>query len=159
MASADVYISLRFSEARDKAQLLDEALRKRGINAVMADPQSRWDRHGDISGKVGRLLTAADLVVIIATPLYGRKLRSHFGSSEEIDLIEYLQKPTFVIQACNEVCLPFSVTILENRELLFVSDGDQPSCVRSQWNLFVTLVILVFNGLWENRESLRFREV
>jgi len=44
MASADVYISLRFSEARDKAQLLDEALRKRGINAVMADPQSRWDR-------------------------------------------------------------------------------------------------------------------
>jgi hypothetical protein len=44
---ADIFISLRFSEAKDKAVLLAEALRKRGVNSVMADPTTRWDRHAD----------------------------------------------------------------------------------------------------------------
>lgn len=103
MENVSVYLSLRFSESRDKARLIDEALRKRGINAIMVDPQSRWDRHTDMSSIVNRHLAEVDLVVLIVSPLYAKKLRSHFGSYEELELIQQFQTPTFVIQSCDEV--------------------------------------------------------
>jgi hypothetical protein len=111
MEKTSVYLSLRFSESRDKARLLDEALRKRGINAMMADPQSKWERHADLSGLVSRYLTEVDLVVVIASPLYGKKLRSHFGSSEELDLIKHFQKPVFLVQSCDKVLHDYSLLL------------------------------------------------
>jgi len=60
---ADIFISLRFSEAKDKAILLASALRKRGINSVTADPATRWDRHADPTRQVLEVLIPADTVV------------------------------------------------------------------------------------------------
>jgi hypothetical protein len=99
----DVFISLRFSEARDKAQLLGEALRKKGINSAFADPLGQWDRHADPSSKVEKLMNEADLVVVLATKMYGQSLRSHFGSKEELALIKQLHKPYFLVKACDKV--------------------------------------------------------
>lgn len=122
---ADIYFSLRWSEAREKVHLLSEALRKRGINSSMSDPLTRcaaasswfssspvhrflnlpfrWDRHADCSIQAGRHINEADLVVIIASELYGKPMRSHFGSYEELVLIDRCRKPCFIIRACDEV--------------------------------------------------------
>ena len=48
-------------------------------------------------------MNEADLVIVLATPLYGQSLRSHFGSKEELALIKLLHKPFFLIKACDKV--------------------------------------------------------
>ena len=117
---ADVFISLRFSEARDKAVLLGDALRKRGINTTWSDPTARWDRHEMPTKQVSNTISFCDLVVVIASPLYGKQIRGHFGSFEELALIKKLKKPYFLIKATNTINLP-SVRDLELRQPGFFS--------------------------------------
>lgn len=103
---ADIYISVRLSEGGAKAQLLSDALRKRNINSSLCDPTVRWDRHADNTRLSTRLINEADLVVVLVTPLYGRELRGHFGTAEELLLVKQLSKPVFLIRACEHVSVP-----------------------------------------------------
>ena len=94
---AAIYISCRYSEASGKAQLLGDALRKRGANSTYLDPHARWDRQRD-SGAVIRHLNDADLVVVLATKGYGRALRGRFGSKEELELMKKMEKHYMLIK-------------------------------------------------------------
>ena len=93
-----VFLSLRFSEAMQAAEMLKRYLEARGISCFLCDVQPG----GDIGTTIAHAIHDCQLVVIFGTATYGRKTESSFSTFEELKYVKDYNKPFFLIKMCSE---------------------------------------------------------
>ncbi len=92
--STDVFITLRFAEAKSEGNLLKLELTWRGIIAYMDETGPGQDIHGNIA----TALVNTKLAVILATRTYGMQTGGVFDTPKEMDYILGNSKPYVLVK-------------------------------------------------------------
>ncbi|EGD81912.1 hypothetical protein PTSG_02597 [Salpingoeca rosetta] len=98
----DVFISLRFSEARNAGRALERALEERGIKTFLCDVAPG----DDIASAVIRALHGCRMAVILGTRTYGKRTATKFSTFEELRYIVNRSKPFFLVKMCDDFAEP-----------------------------------------------------
>jgi hypothetical protein len=92
-----LFISCRFGEALEQAEMLKSALDKEDISCFLFSVHA-----GDSIGEaVMANLVEAELVIILGTATYGQKTDSKFSTFHELKYIMDADKPFFLIKMCD----------------------------------------------------------
>jgi hypothetical protein len=100
----DVFISLRFAEAKTEAETLKTALEASGMRVFLCAVNAGDDLHG----KIAAAMVAAKLVVIMGTATYGMKTNSPCGTYEELQYTLGSRKPFFLVKMCDRFETPLA---------------------------------------------------
>jgi hypothetical protein len=92
-----IFISLRFAEARPEAEALKRALEKRGISTFLCAVQSGED----IKREIVKALHGCQLAIIMGTRTYGKDTGAKFSTFEELRFIINELKPFFLVKMCD----------------------------------------------------------
>ena len=93
----DIFISLRFNEARPAGNALQAALEAKGMSVFLCDvPPGE-----NLARAVVGALTRCKLAVILGTKTYGQKTASTFSTYEELQYIVDERKPFFLVKMCD----------------------------------------------------------
>ncbi|EGD82196.1 hypothetical protein PTSG_02868 [Salpingoeca rosetta] len=97
-AAFDIFISLRFSEARNAGKALQRALEARGLKVFLCEvpPGS------NIAKVVIRALHGCRMAVILGTRTYGKETDSSFSTFDELQYIVDRRKPFFLVKMCDD---------------------------------------------------------
>ncbi|EGD73649.1 hypothetical protein PTSG_05359 [Salpingoeca rosetta] len=98
----DVFISLRFGEARHAARGLEKALQAHGLRVFLCDIAPG----GDIARAVIRSLHGCKMAVLLGTRTYGQQTASKFSTYEELRYIIDQEKPFFLVKMCDDFVEP-----------------------------------------------------
>jgi hypothetical protein len=96
LPSYQVFISLRFAEAREEANALKTALEARGISTFLCAVQPG----GDIAREIVHALHGCKLAIIMGTRTYGRDTGVGYSTFEELRYIHEQKKPFFLVKMC-----------------------------------------------------------
>eukprot|EP00051_Salpingoeca_urceolata_P013409 m.168449 g.168449 ORF g.168449 m.168449 type:complete len:559 (-) comp17788_c2_seq1:1603-3279(-) len=101
-AKYDVFVSLRFAEAKQEALAIKAALEARGATAFVCDVAPGED----IKRVVIHALDGCRLPVVLGTRTYGQETASTFSTHEEMEHIvsehKKHRKPYFLVKMCEE---------------------------------------------------------
>eukprot|EP01040_Poterioochromonas_malhamensis_P008414 gene8414-9102_t len=92
-----IFISLRFSEAKREGKILKQALEAKGISTFLC----AVDPGGDIKREIVNALNKCHLAIIMGTRTYGQDTRVGFSTFEELRFI-CKEKPFFLIKMCDK---------------------------------------------------------
>lgn len=97
----DIFISLRYKEAKVEGYALREALLQLQpeVNVYINDTEVG----NDLLVEIAQMLHAATLVVVMGTETYGEATNSSFSTHEELKSIAAKKKPVFLIKMCSEL--------------------------------------------------------
>jgi len=97
-ATYDVFISLRFEEAKDEAAALQVALQKNGLSVFLC----AVDPGDDIAKVIVSALANCKMVVILGTKTYGLETDCKFSTYQELRYIIDQTKPFFLVKMCDQ---------------------------------------------------------
>ena len=95
-AEPDIFISLRFNEARPAGNALQAALEAKNMSVFLCDVAPGEN----LASAVVNALTHCKLAVILGTKTYGQKTSSPFSTCEELQYIVDERKPYFLVKMC-----------------------------------------------------------
>jgi hypothetical protein len=107
--SYQLFISFRFAEARNEANLLKNALEAKGISAFLCAVHPV----GDIAREIVNALHGCQLAIIMGTKTYGKDTGAGFSTFEELRFI-HKKKPFFLVKMCDVFEEPETVFRLDD---------------------------------------------
>lgn len=98
----DIFISLRFLEAKTHGLALQQALERLGLTVFLCNVEPG----GDIAAAVIAALTTCKLAVILGTETYGKNTGVGYSTVEELRYIIQEKKPFFLVKMCDQFTEP-----------------------------------------------------
>jgi WD40 repeat protein len=95
--SYQLFISLRFAEAGNEANLLKNALEAKGISTFLCAVEPG----GDICTEIVNALHDCQLAIILGTKTYGKDTGVGYSTFEELRFIINERKPFFLVKMCD----------------------------------------------------------
>ena len=96
-AEPDIFISLRFNEARPAGNALQAALEAKNMSVFLCDVAPGEN----LASAVVNALTHCKLAVIFGTETYGQETASSFSTFQELRYIVDKKKPFFLLKMCD----------------------------------------------------------